>query len=59
MPDQVGNPEDRFSQNEAQSMMHQEVGIKGMSVKPQSHIHDSGHGRATVHPDLSNRGALA
>ena len=27
--------------------------------KPLSHIHDFGHGRATVHPDLSNRGASA
>ena len=28
-------------------------------VKSQSHIHDFGPGRATVHPDLSNRGASA
>ena len=28
-------------------------------LKPQSHIHGFGHGRATVHPDLSNRGASA
>ena len=28
-------------------------------VKPQLHIHGFGPGRATVHPDLSNRGALA
>ena len=28
-------------------------------VKPQSHIHGFGPGRATVHPDLSNRGASA
>ena len=27
--------------------------------KPQSHIHGFGPGRATVHPDLSNRGASA
>ena len=29
------------------------------SVKPQLHIHGFGPGRATVHPDLSNRGASA
>ena len=28
-------------------------------VKPQSHIHDFGHGRATIQPDLSNRDASA
>ena len=28
-------------------------------IKPQSHIHGFGPGRATVHPDLSNRGASA
>ena len=28
-------------------------------VKPQSHIHGFDPGRATVHPDLSNRGASA
>ena len=28
-------------------------------VKPQLHIHGFGSGRATVHPDLSNRGASA
>ena len=27
--------------------------------KPQLHIHGFGPGRATVHPDLSNRGASA
>ena len=27
--------------------------------KTQSHIHGFGPGRATVHPDLSNRGASA
>ena len=30
-----------------------------LSLKSQSHIHDFGPGRATVHPDLSNRGASA
>ena len=33
--------------------------INGFGVKPQSHIHGFGPGRATVHPDLSNRGASA
>ena len=28
-------------------------------LKPQLHIHGFGPGRATVHPDLSNRGASA
>ena len=28
-------------------------------VKPQSHIHDFGHGMATIQPDLSNRDASA
>ena len=28
-----------------------------LDLKPQSHIHGFGPGRATVHPDLSNRGA--
>ena len=28
-------------------------------VKPQSHIHDFGHGRATIHPNLSDRDASA
>ena len=28
-------------------------------IKPQLHIHGFGPGRATVHPDLSNRGASA
>ena len=32
---------------------------KDRSSKPQSHIHGFGPGRATVHPDLSNRGASA
>ena len=27
--------------------------------KPQLHIHDLGHGRATTHPDLSSRDASA
>ena len=27
--------------------------------KTQSQIHDFGHGRATIHPDLSNRDASA
>ena len=27
--------------------------------KPQSHIHDFGSGRATIHPDLSNLDASA
>ena len=30
-----------------------------MNLKPQSHIHGFGPGRATVHPNLSNRGASA
>ena len=29
------------------------------NLKPQSHIYGFGPGRATVHPDLSNRGASA
>ena len=29
------------------------------SLKPQLHIHDFGHGRATTHPDLSSRDASA
>ena len=33
--------------------------IGSAHVKPQSHIHGFGPGRATVHPDLSNRGASA
>ena len=28
-------------------------------VKPQSHIHDFGHGRAMIRPDLSNWDAVA
>ena len=28
-------------------------------IKPQLHIHGFGQGRATVHPDLSNRDASA
>ena len=28
-------------------------------LKPQLHIHDFGHGRATTHPDLSSRDASA
>ena len=28
-------------------------------VKPQLHIHVSGHGRAMIHSSLSNRGASA
>ena len=28
-----------------------------LTVKPQLQIHDSGHGRAMIHPDLSNCGA--
>ena len=31
----------------------------GNTLKSQSHIHGFGPGRATVHPDLSNRGASA
>ena len=30
-----------------------------LRVKPKSHIHGFGPGRATVHPDLSNRGVSA
>ena len=30
-----------------------------LAAKPQLHIHDFGHGRATIHPDLSNRDAPA
>ena len=33
--------------------------IPATDLKPQSHIHGFGPGRATVHPDLSNRGASA
>ena len=34
--------------------------VKGTQpIKPQLHIHDFGHGRATIHPDLSNRDASA
>ena len=33
--------------------------LKRNFLKCQSHIHDFGPGRATVHPDLSNRGASA
>ena len=32
---------------------------KFIFLKPQLHIHGFGPGRATVHPDLSNRGASA
>ena len=28
-----------------------------LNIKSQSHVHGFGPGRATVHPDLSNRGA--
>ena len=30
-----------------------------LNLRPQSHIHDFGHGRAKVHPYLSNGGASA
>ena len=30
-----------------------------ISLKPQLHIHDFGHDRATKHPDLSSRDASA
>ena len=30
-----------------------------ITVTPQLHIHDFGHGRATTHPDLSSRDASA
>ena len=33
--------------------------ILRFNIKPQSHFHDFGPRRATVHPDLSNCGALA
>ena len=29
-----------------------------LSLKPQAHIHDFGHGRAKIHPDLSNCDAI-
>ena len=34
-------------------------GCQVLHLKPQLHIHDFGHGRATAHPDLSSRDALA
>ena len=55
--DLVGNPEDRFSNNEAHIKSGFERGLN--YIKPQSHIPGFGPGRAKVHPDLSNRGALA
>ena len=33
--------------------------LKKYISKPQLHIHDFGHGRATIHPDLSSRDASA
>ena len=33
--------------------------LQKQGFKPQSHIHDFGPGRATIHPDLSNRDASA
>ena len=33
--------------------------IDGSQVKPQLHIQDFGHGRATIHPDLLNHDASA
>ena len=41
------------------SVFHQIAGTLLQDLKPQSHIHGFGPGRATVHPDLSNRGASA
>ena len=36
-----------------------ELTMNTFTYKPQSHIHGFGPGRATVHSDLSNRGASA
>ena len=37
----------------------QNVDVDMVFLKPQLHIHDFGHGRATTHPDLSSRDASA
>ena len=40
--------------NAAQNPVSSGLGINCL-LKPQSHIHDFGPGRATVHPDLASR----